>query len=76
MTALELTAPSAWACYLFYGDASNLGDEEEAAIEAWLTRNGLDAPVSCEDAGFMWHHDAFTECQLGADCQTYVFLTP
>ena len=71
---VRLTAPSAWASCLINGDASGLDTSESEAIEAWLIREGLDSPVDCEDAGFLWHHDAFKECPLGADCQTYTFI--
>lgn len=73
-TVVTLTAPSAWASYLVNGDASGLADGEEATIQAWLEANDLGFPVSCEDAGFCWRHDA-SAFALAADCQTYVFLT-
>lgn len=71
---VELTAPSAWASYLLNDDPSGLEDSDIAACDAWLEREGLGAPVSCEDAGFLWRHDARQECPLGADCQTYTFM--
>lgn len=49
-------------------------DPERAARDAWIAREGCGLPVSCEDAGFLWHHDAFREMPFGADCQDYIFL--
>ncbi|UUV43175.1 hypothetical protein RCCWILLIS_3 [Rhodobacter phage RcCWillis] len=68
------TAPSAWASYLINGDDSGLDDGESATVDAWVARMGWGAPVSCDDAGFLWWHDARQECHLGADCQEYSFL--
>lgn len=71
---LTITAPSHWASYLINGDDSGLDPEEKAACDAWITREGVGMPVSCDDAGFCRHHDAYNEMPLGADCQDYVFL--
>lgn len=68
------TAPSHWASYLVNGDDSGLDPAEKAAADSWIAREGLGLPVSCEDAGFIWRHDAARECPLGADCQEYQFL--
>lgn len=68
------TAPSAWASYLINGDSSGLLSTEVRCADAWIARLGWGSPVSCEDAGFIHHHDAYTECPQGADCQTYSFL--
>lgn len=73
-TIYKLTAPSAWASYLINGDASGIDAADIAAVEAWLEREGLGLPCDCEDAGFHWHHDAYVEMPLGADCQTYTFI--
>lgn len=70
---VNLTAPSHWASYLINGDASGLEDDEQAQCDAWIESVGLGAPVSCEDAGFIHHHDAYNVMPLGADCQTYTF---
>ena len=74
MNVYKLTAPSAWASYLLNGDDSGIDPQEKAQANAWIEREGLGLPVSCEDAGFRWHHEAYNECPLGADCQEYVFL--
>lgn len=74
LKTIKITAPSAWASYLINGDASGIEAEDVAAADAWIERQGVGLPVSCEDAGFMWRHDASIEMPLGADCQEYVFL--
>jgi hypothetical protein len=74
MKTLVLTAPSFWASYLINGDASGISDDERVACDTWLAREGLGAPVDCEDAGFCKWHDALNECPFSADCQTYTFL--
>ncbi len=70
------TAPSAWASYLINGDATGIGDAEQAECDAWIAGycDGC-APVSCEDAGFIHWHDA-RGYALPADCQTYTFVRP
>ena len=70
------TAPSHWASYFINGDDSGMSAEDISQADAWIEREGMGAPVSCEDAGFLWRHDAFKECPLGSDCQEYVFLVP
>lgn len=79
-TIVTGTAPSHWACYLVNGDGSDLDPDECDAAEKfadWLVggtwkRGGI---VSCEDAGFMWSHDAMRVCgTLASDCQTYYAL--
>jgi hypothetical protein len=74
LDTIDVTAPSHWASYLINGDASGMEDDEIAACNAWIAREGVGMPVSCEDAGFIWYHDARPECPFGADCQTYTFL--
>jgi hypothetical protein len=69
----SLTAPSAWASYLINGDASGIDDDDKAAADAWIAREGKGMPVSCYDAGFMRNHDAWQEMPLAADCQHYEF---
>ena len=69
----KLTAPSCWASYLINHDASGLDDWEEADCDNWLRAKGLGWPCDCEDAGFMWRHDA-SGYALAADCQEYTFL--
>jgi hypothetical protein len=75
MQVHEFTAPSYWASYLINGDDTGIDDEEKAAADAWLESLGLGYPVSCDDAGFRWHHDAFEFCPVGTDCQIYTFET-
>lgn len=73
-SVLTITAPSHWASYLINGDDSGLEPADIAACDAWIAREGVGLPVSCEDAGFRWRHDAYVESPFGADCQDYVFL--
>jgi hypothetical protein len=73
ITALG-TAPSCWASYLINGDASGLSDEDVRQADAFVEWLGA-TPCSCEDAGFMWNHDARQVCgTLAADCQIYTAL--
>ena len=74
MDVINATAPSHWASYLINGDSSGIDQSNVDATDQWIERQGMGLPVSCEDAGFMWTHDACVECPLGSDCQTYVFL--
>lgn len=75
MKTVTLVAPSHWASYLLNGDDSGLLPTECNAADAWIDRQDMGLPVSCDDAGFRWYHDARLECPLGADCQEYVFIT-
>lgn len=71
-----LTAPSAWASYLINGgDPSqyDISEADKAAADAWVESVGLGPCVTCEEVGFLWHHDAFEFCMLGADCEAYTF---
>ncbi len=74
------TAPSHWACYLITGDGSSLEPDECDAAERfadWLLGGDWvhGSIVSCEDAGFMWSHDAMRVCgALASDCQVYTAL--
>lgn len=74
-SVVTYTAPSAWASYLINGDDSGISAEDKAAADAWIESVGLGGAVSCEDAGFMWRHDAYAFMPLGADCQHYKFYT-
>jgi len=67
------TAPSHWACYFINGDSSGMEDSEIEQADAFAEWLGGDV-VSCEDAGFMHHHDASQFGVGGADCQTYSAL--
>lgn len=76
MRLFRLTAPSAWASYLIDGDTSGLDAGEQAVIDDWMKAEGVPGiPVTCEDAGFCWRHDA-SRVSLAGDCQTYVWLVP
>ncbi len=71
---ITITAPSHWASYLINGDASGLEPDEKTACDAWIEREACGLPVTYEDAGFCWKHDAWREMPLGADCQHYGFF--
>ena len=74
--ALEVvtgTAPSHWACYFINGDSDGMEEAELKAADqfaAWLGGN----ICNCEDAGFIWHHDARQFWPYGSDCQEYTAL--
>jgi hypothetical protein len=63
------TAPSAWASYLFNGDASALEEGEQEEIDAMLEHIGFGDPVDCVDCGFTWNPDFGP----AGECQTYYF---
>lgn len=69
----RMTAPSAWASYLLNLDASGMTDDERDAADGWIADHRLGSPVSCQDAGFRWSHDAH-QFAPAADCQVYTFL--
>lgn len=74
LTPVTGTAPSHWASYLINGDASGLDQSEIDQASKFIAWLGA-MPVSCDDAGFMWTHDAMRVCgTLASDCQTYVAL--
>lgn len=73
MQTMTLIGPSHWASYLINGDVTGLEPEDVAKCDAWLMREGVGACLTCDDAGFCWHHDADRELPLGTDCQTYTF---
>jgi hypothetical protein len=66
-------APSHWASYLVNGDASDLTTTDRFNADRFARWLG-GSIVSCEDAGFMKHHDA-SQFRVGAsDCQEYVAI--
>jgi len=74
LVAHTFTAPSSWASFVMNGDDSGMEPIERAMAAQWIDFIGMGGPVSCDDAGFMWSHDAKHIMKLGADCQAYVFL--
>jgi len=72
---IRSTALSHWASYLINGDASGMDPLDLEQCKAWLKRAGCGDPVDCEDAGFMWRHDASAFGALAGDCQTYTFYS-
>jgi len=72
---IHSTALSHWASYLINGDASGMELEDIEPCVALLKWVGCGDPVDCEDAGFMWRHDASRFGALAGDCQTYTFLS-
>jgi hypothetical protein len=73
LETITATAPSHWACYFIYGDASGMDDEEIAQADAFADWLG-GSIVDCEDAGFIAYHDARQFGALAADCATYTAL--
>jgi hypothetical protein len=73
---MTLTAPSHWASAIVNGDYSGLEPLDVKHLNTWLALQGLSFAdcLSCEDADFMWKHDAAGVTGTGADCQTYTFL--
>lgn len=69
-------APSAWAGYLINGTVDGMSFDDLVACDAWLESMGFGFPVSCEDSGFHWKHDAtrFMPYHSAADCQEYAFI--
>ena len=74
LQVIMATAPSYLASYLINGDDSGLDSAERETADSWIKRVGLGMPIGCEDAGFIWHHDARQEFPFGSDCQEYSFL--
>ena len=75
VNAHQFTAPAYWASYLINGDDSGIDYEAKKQADAFIKRIGMGSPVSCEEAGIIRHHDAFWECPMMAECQTYTFLS-
>lgn len=73
MQTITGTAPSYWASYFINGEPGDMSADEIAAADsfaAWLGGSIVD----CEDAGFIWRHDASRYWPYGADCQTYTAI--
>jgi hypothetical protein len=66
--APRFTAPSCWASYLINGDDSGIEPDEKAQADAFIEWVGAGDPVSCEDAGFVHHHDARISCRVPQTC--------
>jgi hypothetical protein len=73
MKTVTLVAPSHWSNFLINQDDSGLEASEVSTIQEWMLENRLDFPVSCDDAGFRWKHDASFYAQA-CDCQSYLFF--
>ena len=74
LEAHEYTAPAHWACYFFNDDSSGMDFEDTRAADKFIDWVNLGAPVSVEDYGFTYYHDAIRFSPLGADCATYTFF--
>ena len=74
LEAHEYTAPAHWATYFFNDDDSDMDFEDTRAADKFIDWVNLGAPVSVEDYGFTYYHDANRFSPLGADCATYTFL--
>ena len=71
----RVTAPSHWASAIVNMDYSGLEPEEIGQLNAFLAREGLSFTDchGCEEAGFIWNHDATPETQTGAQCHVFFF---
>jgi hypothetical protein len=59
-----------WASYLINGDASGIDPRDKADADAYLKKEGLPAPVSCEPYGF-----GRPDCGgLAGDLETFAFI--
>lgn len=78
LSTLTATAPSHWANALINGDWSEITSDEAIQINKFrdylISGDPSGSIVSCEDAGFMWNHEATQFGALASDCQTYVAL--
>jgi len=72
-TIVTGTALSHWAPYFINGDDSDMSAEDITQADAFADWLG-GYIVSCEDAGFLWHHDATAFGALAGDCQIYLAL--
>lgn len=70
---ITATAPSHWAVYFINGDSTAMDHDELVQADMFAEWIGGDI-VDCEDAGFMWNHDARQFGTLAADCQVYTAL--
>ena len=63
--------PTYWACFLFYGDATGMTDDEIAEADKFMKDNALSHACDCIDEGFCHRNDANN---VGSDCSTFTFL--
>jgi hypothetical protein len=77
MKVYTYTAPSHWACYLFYDDPTGLDAKDIKRVDRWIASIGLGAPVEVEEVGFMQYCDARLDgaFPFAADCSEYTFLS-
>lgn len=71
----RLTAPSHWASAIINRDYSGLTPEETGQLNTFMAREGVSFTDchGCEEAGFIWHHDAAPETGTGAQCHVFFF---
>jgi hypothetical protein len=75
MKTIELTLPTAWANYLFYGDIEGLGPGEHGTIFTVLKAYGLRyiMPLTMNEVGFLNWHYATDFGVKSAECAEYIF---
>jgi hypothetical protein len=75
MNTVDLTLPEAWSSFLFYGDTSNLSSWELDIIYLTLKHFGVNyqIPLTSEEVGFRWTHDATAWGIGGSECQSFRF---
>ena len=68
MPQIEAIAPSAWSCYLMYGETEGMTSEDIRAANNFLDDVLTASPVSCEEYGIARFDGLLT------DCSTYLAL--
>ena len=69
---LEYTLPAYWASYLINGDASGLKDGEQAAIDAFISKESKPRPIYFVDVGESYFARSNDANSLGGDVADYV----
>jgi len=78
MKTETFTLPKEWLVPLFSSDTSNMSDEDELQLDAFVDSNiqkgcMFHAISEGEDMGFMKYHDAEQYGALATDCVEVVF---
>lgn len=73
LVCVSATALSAWASYLMNGCEEGMTPQDIEQADAFVQYLG-GAPVTCEDVGFCWQHDARQFGALAGTCERYTAL--